>query len=51
MNDDFFWSASAQAIAFGDTETGIKLEGAPYAVFDTGSPYIFAPPNYYDVIL
>lgn len=51
MNDDFYWSASAQAIAFGDTETGIKLEGAPYAVFDTGTPYIFAPPRYYDVIL
>ena len=51
MNDDFFWSASAQAIAFGETENGVKLEGAPYAVFDTGTPYIFAPPRYYDVIL
>jgi hypothetical protein len=42
FNDDFFWSTSVQAMAFGDDS--YKLDGAPYTIFDTGSSHLMVPP-------
>lgn len=51
MSDDFFWSANIQALSLDGVDNGVRIEGAPYAMFDTGTPYIFAPEGFYDIIL
>jgi hypothetical protein len=51
FNDDFFWSTYVQAVAFRTTDAGYKLDETPYAIFDSGTPYIFVPPMIFNDLL
>lgn len=42
FNDDFFWSTSMQAMAFGGNRS-YALDGAPYTIFDTGTSHMMVP--------
>jgi hypothetical protein len=44
FNDDFFWSASLQAMSFGSgPNQSFAIDGAPYTIFDSGTSQILVP--------